>query len=160
MPTYNQSAGWQSSDTWDMWVRDPEGRRGFEASIRGQRANTELLGKAGLQGALFCGGMPVQRMPAESGHTGSSVRENTLCTNPTGSGVKQVPGWLELSGQGLLPASSRTANTCRVSSCEGQLYLFSIYLDRGCQGCVYIPFMNSSCGLQLISLLYRVCIRF
>lgn len=142
------------------------GRRGYQTPkvLRGLKPlpkvtllTTMLQGKSGLHGVLISVGLCVLRVPDESGPTGGTSRRNTLCLNPTGPGVKQVPSCFELSDQGLLCICNRKASTCGVSSCESQPWLFLV-LGNMLQGRVYIPFVNSALELQLISLCYRVWI--
>lgn len=128
--------------------------RGLKLLPKVTLLTTMQQGKSGLHGALFsC----ILRVPDESGPTGGTSRQNTLCVNPTGSGVKQVPSCFELSDQGLLCVCSRKASTCGVSSCESQLCLFLV-LGNMLQGRVNIPFVSLSLELQLISPCYSVCI--
>lgn len=131
--------------------------RGLKLLPKVTLLTTMQQGKSGLHGALFSVGSCILRVPDESGPTGGTSRQNTLCVNPSGSGVKQVPSCFELSDQGLLCVCSRKASTCGVSSCESQLWLFLV-LGNMLQGRVNIPFVSLSLELQLISPCYSVCI--
>lgn len=114
----------------------PLRQKGFEAFITPVRP-----GEVGLPGALRSVELCLLNRVTQAGLAGGIP----------GSGVKKEPSCSELWGQGWLCACSRKAGACRVSSQESLLCY---------QGCVYILFVNSALGLQLISLCYSICIRF